>query len=135
MQVCHTLIVNLILFSIVVKSCVQQKGDMLLLTPHVVLCTSIVCTTCICVHVHVVMSTCIHVCFNSRGVCMASSDSAVECKQFCEQQDLQTCHCTGDDQCRICCRDGTTSCKPYLPLNDLPDESFCEGGTCQLVCS
>jgi disintegrin and metalloproteinase domain-containing protein 17 len=55
-----------------------------------------------------------------------------QCINFCELQNLVTCHCTGSDQCKICCLDENNNCKVY-ELEDtinLPEGSFCEGGTC-----
>ncbi|XP_019849541.1 PREDICTED: ADAM 17-like protease [Amphimedon queenslandica] len=72
-----------------------------------------------------------------EGICVPTADpnddvNKTECRQFCEQMDLETCHCTGEDQCKICCRDGSGACSRINnPSMDLPDGSFCEGGSCQ----
>ena len=61
------------------------------------------------------------------------NSTSLKCFNFCELHGMMQCFCTGNDDCKICCklRANDSACQPYSPSRNLPEGTSCVGGVCK----
>ena len=63
----------------------------------------------------------------------ADSNDDILCYNFCELHNLTQCYCSGDDDCKTCCksRESNALCQLFDNVRNLPDGTTCVGGLCK----